>query len=257
MIARPNQPAASRIAASVRTRLVDVALVFHGEHALEWPEARTLFIADTHFGKASTFRAAGIPAPRGTTARDLERIASLVRATDVERLIVLGDLLHARQGRLPDTMASIAAWRDAHRQLGITLIRGNHDLRSGDPPSEWNIDCLGEPHGLGPFTLRHHPPEPGQGPVGESRITLAGHVHPAVVLRDRAGQRGRFCAFVAQPCAGPSPHWLLTLPAFGSFTGCKAVTPTERARVWAVVDGAVVGLQREPDGEDSVSAPAR
>lgn len=243
MIARPNQPAPSCPAASTRAILAGTELRFHADCAIEHTAQRTLFIADTHFGKAATFRAAGIPTPQGTTARDLQRITSLIHATAAEHLIILGDLLHARQGRLPDTMDTIATWRKTHRQLAITLIRGNHDLRSGDPPSDWNITCHSEPHILGPFTLRHHPPEPSHPAPCAAPITLAGHLHPAIVLRDRTGQRARFPAFIAEPTSTTHPeHWLLTLPAFGSFTGSKAITPSDQSRLWAIVDGAVVAL---------------
>ena len=37
------------------------------ERAIHWIEQRTLLIADPHFGKASVFRASGIPIPSGTT----------------------------------------------------------------------------------------------------------------------------------------------------------------------------------------------
>src|SRR5215211_5787433 len=46
------------------------------ERALWWPNASTLIVADLHWGKASTFRAAGIPIPIGTTSDDLARLDS-------------------------------------------------------------------------------------------------------------------------------------------------------------------------------------
>ena len=39
------------------------------DHAVHWRRASTLFVADPHFGKAATFRAAGIFVPEETTDR--------------------------------------------------------------------------------------------------------------------------------------------------------------------------------------------
>ena len=49
------------------------------ERAVLWASARTLIIADPHFGKDSTFRAAGVPVPGGATEADLGRLAAMVR----------------------------------------------------------------------------------------------------------------------------------------------------------------------------------
>lgn len=75
------------------------------ERALHWPRARTLFVADVHLGKTAAFRAGGVPLPGGTTAADLARLSAVLAATCAERLVVLGDLLHAAAGRTPSSIA--------------------------------------------------------------------------------------------------------------------------------------------------------
>ncbi len=79
---------------------------FHGlvllpQRAVFDPAERTLFVADVHFGKAAAFRALGAPVPKGTTADNLARLTALMEATGAARLVVLGDLLHARAGLPP------------------------------------------------------------------------------------------------------------------------------------------------------------
>ena len=44
----------------------------------------------------------------------------------------------------------------------MTLIRGNHDKRAGDPPASLNIRVVPEPLLLGPFALQHEP-DPSSG----------------------------------------------------------------------------------------------
>lgn len=162
------------------------------ERALHWPRARTLFVADVHLGKTAAFRAGGVPLPGGTTAADLARLSAVLAATCAERLVVLGDLLHAAAGRTPELDRAFAAWRERHRTLAMTLVRGNHDTKAGDPPPAWRIEVVGEGHPLTPFRLCHEPP-PNAGRNGSLfGYALAGHVHPGVHLAG-AGLQSSAC----------------------------------------------------------------
>src|SRR5689334_22573606 len=93
------------------TGLCGERVVLHAERALHWPAGRALFVADVHLGKAASFRAGGVPLPRGGTQADLARLGSLMARTGAERLFVLGDFLHARAGRVAALDASFKAWR--------------------------------------------------------------------------------------------------------------------------------------------------
>lgn len=205
------------------------------ERAVYWEERRVLLVADLHWGKAATFRSAGLFVPRGTTGAGLARLDGLIEALDIERIVFLGDLLHAREGRAPRTLARLAEWRAQHPDLPLLLVRGNHDRGAGDPPDELRIDCVEEPFRMGPFSLSHFPkPVPGS-------YVLAGHIHPAVRLRGRGRQRNRL------PC-----FWfgngVAVLPAFGEFTGTGVIEPTETDHVWVVADGEVVRVDGSRDG---------
>src|SRR5262245_26592576 len=129
------------------------------ERAVFWPRAFTLFVADTHWGKDAAFRAASIAVPGGVLADDLARLSCALYRTGARRLVILGDLLHAKKGRAPGTLTAIAAWREHHADLEITLVRGNHDHGAGDPPDDWRFACLDAPHHLPPFVLQHEPAE--------------------------------------------------------------------------------------------------
>jgi DNA ligase-associated metallophosphoesterase len=195
------------------------------DRALYWPRARTLFVADVHLGKAAAFRAGGVPLPRGTTAGDLERLARLVAATRAQRLVVLGDFLHAAPGRTVALERAFAAWRERHAALAITLVRGNHDAKAGDPPAHWRIEVVAEPHPAAPFLLCHEPPADGGGRL--FGYALAGHVHPGVHIAGAGLQSERLPCFVL----GQSRA---ILPAFGRFTGL-ATQPWPRSdRVIAI-----------------------
>src|SRR5204862_5480168 len=140
---------------------------------------------DPHFGKAASFRTLGVPVPRGTTGGTLARLDVSIRRLAPKRVVFLGDFLHAREGRSAETFAALAAWRASHAGIELQLVRGNHDRRAGDPPSEVGIDCVDGPVLDGPFALAHHPR------VVAERYVLAGHVHPCAVLVGAARQRAR------------------------------------------------------------------
>jgi DNA ligase-associated metallophosphoesterase len=197
------------------------------ERALLRPATGTLYVADTHWGKAAGFRAAGLPAPEGVTGGDLSRLSSAIRRTGARRLVVLGDVLHAREGRDPRTMAAVARWRADHAGVEMVAVRGNHDRRAGDPPADWGFACVDEPHPEPPLVLRHYPePHPG-GHV------LAGHLHPGVPLAGPGRQRLRLACFHVG-------RDVTVLPAFGGFTGTADIRPVRGDRVFVIADGEVV-----------------
>src|SRR5690349_1061781 len=177
----------------VRLKIEGEAVVLMPEHALWLPERKTLLVADAHFGKAATFRAGGIFVPRGTTATTLTRLDRALTRTSATRVIFLGDLLHAREGRSPETLRLVADWRASRAGVEVVLVRGNHDRAAGDPPESLGIACVDAPMLDGPFAFTHHPRS-----VAE-HFDVAGHVHPAVRLRGPGRQSERLPCFWVRP----------------------------------------------------------
>jgi uncharacterized protein len=213
------------------TKLVDLEiagerLLLHPERALFWPAARTLFVADVHLGKAESFRALGVPVPQGPTQSTLVRLTRVLDATAADRLVVLGDLLHARHALEPATLVPLRRWRAAHAGVEITLVRGNHDDHAGDPPRDLTIHVVDALHRLGPFLLCHESPATGRQAWG---YPLAGHLHPAVRIGGRAHESLRL------PCFWFGEHGAV-LPAFGDFTGGASFERRVGDRVFCIAD---------------------
>jgi len=197
-----------------------------------WAAASTLLVADPHFGKAGTFRAASVPVPEGVDGDNLARLDMALAATGATRLVFLGDLFHARGGVDGALLAELAVWRDRHASLKVLNVRGNHDRHAGDPPASLKIDCV--PAGwFDPAFPRlrfvHDPAEAEAGGHG----TLAGHLHPAAVLDGPGRSRMRCACFHFRPDVA-------VLPAFGAFTGMHPVRARRGDRVFAVGPDAVV-----------------
>jgi uncharacterized protein len=220
---------ASHCAGGARLRLL-------AERVVHLPEHATLLVADAHIGKAHSFRRLGVPVPAGTTAEALQRLSALVQATGATRIVFLGDLLHAAVGRGTATLGAFAEWRARQAGLDLRLVRGNHDRHAGDPPADWRVHCVDEPHflpGLPGLALAHHPE-----PVAQAYV-LAGHVHPAVVLGGRARQRLRLPCFHFGPQVG-------LLPAYGGFTGSHVLQPRPGDAVFVIAGEEVRALNSRP-----------
>ena len=188
--------------------------------------SRTLLIADAHIGKAVSFRALGVPVPRGTTSETLAALAALIARWRARRVVFLGDFLHSARSHASATIGAVAAWREAHASTEIVLVRGNHDDRAGDPPRHLRIDVVDEPLLSDGFALCHHPrPRPGH-------YVLAGHIHPCVSLGGRAFDHLRLPCFWLGDAVG-------VLPAFGAFTGMHPIRPAPGERVFPIADRTV------------------
>ena len=213
-------------------------LTLFASRAVFWKRRGMLLIADAHFGKAAAFRAGGFPVPRGTTADALSRLDDLIARTGTDLVVFLGDFLHAREGRAPETLRTLAAWRDAHREVEMRLVRGNHDRHAGDPPAELGITCADGAVGAPPFVLAHHPKADDRGYV------LAGHLHPSVRVRGPARDYERLACFWFGERVG-------VLPAFGDFTGTADVDAAAEDQVIAIAgDDLMVIRTASPSGSD-------
>lgn len=209
---------------SVALAGVELALLASGAAYL--PHERTLLVADAHLGKALSFRKLGVPVPEATTGQTLADLSGAVSVTGAQRIIFLGDFLHAARSQAASLLDTLRAWRRQHPALAMTLVRGNHDDRAGDPPADLGIAVVDEPLPLGPFALRHHPdPVPGA-------YVLAGHWHPCIRLNGRAHERLRLPCFWLGEGVG-------VLPAFGAFTGMHPIERRTGDRVFVIAGAAV------------------
>lgn len=209
-----------------------------GMRALFWPRERRLFLSDLHLGKADVFRRAGIGLPRGGTLGDLQRLADAVALTQATSVWILGDVVH---GAVHDSpwRGEWAAWRDAHRDLGVAALVGNHDRALAD--AALGVELLGEAFDVGPFALRHEPTR------ADGLHVLSGHLHPCMGV----------------PGLGPRRwpvFWLqartTVLPAFSEFTGGCQVDASGADGLVVCAAGTAAWIQR-PRAPRTEPAPSR
>ncbi|MDB5748171.1 MAG: box helicase [Massilia sp.] len=202
----------TNLAAHSAVQVAGERLLLLPEKAVFWPAQSMLIIADIHFGKAASFRALGVPVPRGTTTENLAGLDALIEQYGARHVVFLGDFLHARAAHASSTQLAMLTWRNTRRDVRLTLVRGNHDKHAGDPAAALGIELVDEPYAMGPFAFCHHPDLDLGSSAG---YALAGHVHPAWVLATRFDS-------LRLPCFVVGARRMI-LPSFGSFTGGHTV----------------------------------
>jgi uncharacterized protein len=213
---------------AIAVDLCGETVLLHPERALIWPATRTLLIADPHFGKDDVFRRAGIALPPGTADADLTRLTGLIDAYACERLLVLGDFVHAATQLGDGFLAAFFDWRASHPGLVMEVIAGNHDRRERvarwHDVLRWHTSPFVDP----PFVFSHAPIPDARGYV------IAGHLHPVFHL-SRMRRRLRVPVFWQRANS-------LVMPSFGSFTGGATVRPAPTDALYAVGPERVIAL---------------
>jgi uncharacterized protein len=197
---------------------------------------RALLIADYHAGYEAGLRyERGVDVPSHAPERR-ERLLALVERTAVDRLVVLGDLMHsigdpggAERGELEVLFESFPP------TLDVTVVKGNHD----GGIEEWLADATvvsGAGAALGSVGVCHGHTWPDPDAL-ESDVLCLGHEHPCVRLEDEVGGsrvesvwlRGRLdpepfrdrpgYAVVSWLADGGEPPRIVVLPAFNRLVG--------------------------------------
>jgi len=206
------------------------------ERAVWWPARRTGVLADVHLGKDQVFRRSGIAIPATVLDAELAMLDSLIQRTRCERLLVLGDWVHAAPLEGESWPVAVANWRNRHAQLDIDLVLGNHDRNLSPWLADWRIDAHLEPMEINGLQMFHevdtHSPAAG----------MSGHLHPVAWLRS-GREKVRLPAFARR-----GDH--LVLPAFGRFTGGFHGLDPRAWNMYPVAEDRVVGLANRAVGRE-------
>jgi DNA ligase-associated metallophosphoesterase len=184
-------------------------------------------VADLHWGKAEIFQQAGIPISSAILQEDLERLQGLVEELKIQRLVLLGDLMHGTKGLTTDVQETVRCWRQS-LPCDILFIKGNHDRNLILPP-DWEMQVVNEPFEDGPFFFSHHPDS------RPSSYTWCGHLHPVIHIGNRREHLRLPCFWLQEHCG--------VLPSFGTFTGGYSIRPARKDSVLAIAEQSVFCLQ--------------
>lgn len=194
------------------------------QKAIFWKEQKTLLLADTHFGKITHFRKAGIAIPDSAAIQNFHRFQTLVDDLNPERVIFLGDLFHSD---LNTEWLAFKKLIKSRPDISFELILGNHDILHKQTYANSNLKVYGETLEIGPFIFSHEPLEK------PNLFNIYGHIHPGVRMLGHARQSMRLPCFFFRPNSG-------VLPAFGEFTGLHILQPNRDDTIFLIVDDKVI-----------------
>ena len=225
--ARVNVP--RTVNSSLDVTIDGILLRLLAMRGIYWPDQRTLFVADTHFGKEATFRSHGIAAPGGSTQGTLSRIQQMLAECQATRLVLLGDMFHARSSISQDIREALDAFFATQSKLQFTLVLGNHDRDIRKLSHGWPIEIVDSGTALDCVSIAHIP----QAPSPSTKLLLCGHLHPAYRFPSSVDRIGKL------PCFWLSNHQLV-LPAIGEFTGTQVIVPSKTDQTWVIADDQIL-----------------
>jgi uncharacterized protein len=203
-----------------------------GEGMAWLPEQHAIVVADIHIGYDLAARRRGgylPPVLSGATIGD--RIATIARRYEAGLVVVAGDLRHSTRDVDALEREEVVAFANAVRQhVSLEIVLGNHD--AGDAIAGTSQAALR----LGQVDIVHAPPR-----TEADRLTVCGHLHPRVTVRDETGASARY------PCALVSATTII-LPAYSEWAGGTEASRLARAlpgmewRALPVHDGIIADL---------------
>ncbi|HEX9511411.1 MAG TPA: ligase-associated DNA damage response endonuclease PdeM [Puia sp.] len=209
-------------------RLKGQQLWLSPDRCIFWEEEKSLIVSDLHFGKTGHFRKSGIGVPQSVYREDLQRLLTQIQYFRPRQLLVVGDLFHSRENK---ELALFQRWREGFPDLGVRLIKGNHDILHDDWYQAAGItvdeDCLQ----IGAFAFVHDITDiddiaacKGMPPA----YYFSGHIHPGIRINGLGKQSLRF------PCFYFGVDFAV-LPAFSRFTGMASIDPEPKSNVFAIL----------------------
>lgn len=158
-------------------------------------DENVLVVADMHLGVEASLEEQGLSVPRVQTRKVLEYMESVIGAVRPEKIVVAGDLKHNFDRNLNQEWQEVTKFvRQLTGRSKLEVIKGNHDnflnliLRErGVPPVKKEIM-------VGKHQIVH-----GHAPIGRKGLTIMGHIHPSLRLRDTVGASIKSHCFLWEP----------------------------------------------------------
>ena len=199
--------------------------IARADRTLFHPDSRTLFLSDLHLGKGHLFRREGIPIPKQSEVKDIERLISAVETTAARSIWILGDLFHH-----PKSITSVlmSEWIRLLEIVNLdrNVILGNHDKFATRYASDLGFSLQPEPSYWRQLSLAHHPEKICSMP------RISGHIHPQAELKTATDH-------IVCPCFAMPNKYQLLLPAFTEFSAGPRFC-VQTTRVFPILNGCVL-----------------
>jgi len=192
------------------------------------PQYGLLVVSDWHLGKLTHFRKEGLFIPPVQIEEEIGRMELLLDELPVQRVVLLGDLFHSEWN---EDWMQFTLFTQRYPRISFLLTKGNHDILANDHWLEAKINVVPQ-YLLTEGLVFSHEPLPD---LPSYMVNVVGHVHPGCLLKVRGRQSFRL------PCFHLAER-ILTLPAYGKWTGVQVLPRTEGARFFPVINDEVVEI---------------
>ncbi len=171
-------------------------------------------VSDLHLGFEDEMNLHGVFLPKLQFKHVTGIIDDIISRYNPDKIIINGDFKQEFSRNLPQEWEDINRFIDKYQdQVSLIYIRGNHDnyliniLKSRDIKI---YDCYEDNR----YYIYH-----GDRDLGIKKITILGHEHPSIALRDRVGGVFKIPAFVYN-----EDYHVLITPAMSFFSSGTDVT---------------------------------
>lgn len=199
----------------------DVELFMLPQKVLYIPSYQLLVLSDWHIGKLGHFRKAGLFVPPMRLEEEFARLADLLSELPVREVIFLGDLFHSEWNYEWDEFQQFL---QRFPSVKFILTRGNHDILP-TAVLQASVIEVKEYVLLSEGLLFSH--EPLQH-LDSYIYNIVGHVHPGCEVALPGRQYYKLPCFYLE-------DKVLTLPAFGRWTGLYILPKRQDNRIFAIV----------------------
>ncbi|MGJ1285012.1 ligase-associated DNA damage response endonuclease PdeM [Sphingobacterium spiritivorum] len=193
------------------------------------PFYHLLVVSDWHLGKMKHFRKEGLFVPPVEVEEEIRRLELLFQELTVERVILLGDLFHSDWN---EDWTAFALFTHRYPNISFLLTRGNHDILVNAHWAEARLQIIPQ-YILAEGLLFSHEPVAD---LPAYMFNIVGHLHPGCVVRGKGRQQFRL------PCFHLKNN-VLTLPAYGKWTGLHILPKEDNARFFSVIYDEVVEIK--------------
>jgi DNA ligase-associated metallophosphoesterase len=198
------------------------------ERCIFWENQQLLILSDTHFGKSGHFRKEGIAIPQGVYQSDIKRLAGVIEYFKPVGILIIGDMFHSTFNK---EINYFKTFREDYAKVGLSLIRGNHDILSKEVYRELAIDVYDGTFNMSPFTFVHDLNDL-ETPI--ENYVFSGHLHPGIDMKGKGRQKLRL------PCFHFRSQYAY-IPAFSRFTGTSTIHRKKEDDIFLITEDGVIG----------------
>jgi putative SbcD/Mre11-related phosphoesterase len=174
----------------------------------------TAVISDLHLGFEEEMNLNGLFLPKLQRNHVEEKVSKIIERYNPERIIINGDFKQEFKRNLPQEWDDVIHFIDLFsKKTELIFIRGNHDNFLQSILSKRNITQFDFFEDDG-YYIYH-----GDKDMSFRKLTILGHEHPSVVLRDKVGGVYKIPAFVYD-----SNNRIIITPAMSFFSSGTDVT---------------------------------